>query len=141
MEQRLFGKVAIVTGAGQGIGKGIALRLAREGADVVVAEYNSETAASTAREIKAMERRALAYPVDISGVGEVRTMVDDVVAGLEIVEEALALPLAGPGPAMGSAATGEVGLGQHRQLWSALRRRSLLLVQQPSAYRMSYHGQ
>jgi hypothetical protein len=43
MEQRLFGKVAIVTGAGQGIGKGIALRLAREGADVVVAEYSSES--------------------------------------------------------------------------------------------------
>jgi NAD(P)-dependent dehydrogenase (short-subunit alcohol dehydrogenase family) len=80
MEQRLIGKVAIVTGAGQGIGKGIALRLAREGADVVVAEYNPETAASTAREIRALERRALAYPVDISGVAEVRTMVDDVVA-------------------------------------------------------------
>ncbi len=80
MAQRLFGKVAIVTGAGQGIGKGIALRLAREGADVVVAEYNSETAASTAREIEAIGRRALAYPVDISGVGGVRTMVDDVVA-------------------------------------------------------------
>jgi NAD(P)-dependent dehydrogenase (short-subunit alcohol dehydrogenase family) len=80
MEQRLFGKVAIVTGAGQGIGKGIALRLAREGADVVVAEYSSETAASTAHEIEAIGQRALAYPVDISGVGGVRTMVDDVVA-------------------------------------------------------------
>jgi NAD(P)-dependent dehydrogenase (short-subunit alcohol dehydrogenase family) len=79
MEQRLFGKVAIVTGAGQGIGKEIATRLAREGADVVVAEYNAETAAGTAREIEAIGRRALAYPVDISGVGEVRTMVDDVV--------------------------------------------------------------
>lgn len=80
MEQRLSGKVAIVTGAGQGIGKGIALRLAREGADVVVAEYNSETAASTAHEIEATYQRALAYPVDISDVGAVRQMVDDVVA-------------------------------------------------------------
>jgi NAD(P)-dependent dehydrogenase (short-subunit alcohol dehydrogenase family) len=80
MEQRLFGKVAIVTGAGQGIGKGIALRLAREGADVVVAEYNSETAAATAREVEAIGQRALTCPVDISGVGEVRAMVDDVVA-------------------------------------------------------------
>jgi NAD(P)-dependent dehydrogenase (short-subunit alcohol dehydrogenase family) len=80
MEQRLIGKVAIVTGAGQGIGKGIATRLAREGADVVVAEYNSETAASTASEIEAIGQRALAYPVDISGVDGVRAMVDDVVS-------------------------------------------------------------
>jgi len=80
MEQRLSGKVAIVTGAGQGIGKGIALRLAREGAGVVVAEYNLETAASAAHEIEATYQRALAYPVDISDVGAVRQMVDDVVA-------------------------------------------------------------
>ena len=80
MEQRLLDKVAIVTGAGQGIGKGIALRLAREGADVVVAEYNPETAAGAAHEIKGTGRRVLAYPVDISDVGAVRRMVDDVVA-------------------------------------------------------------
>jgi NAD(P)-dependent dehydrogenase (short-subunit alcohol dehydrogenase family) len=80
MEQRLLGKVAIVTGAGQGIGRGIALRLAREGADVVVAEYNPETAAGAAREIKGTGQRALAYPVDVTDVGAVRQMVDDVVA-------------------------------------------------------------
>jgi NAD(P)-dependent dehydrogenase (short-subunit alcohol dehydrogenase family) len=80
MEERLLGKVAIVTGAGQGIGKGIALRLAREGADVIVAEYNLETAKGTAHEIEATARRSLAYPIDISDVGAVRQMVDDVVA-------------------------------------------------------------
>ncbi len=82
MEQRLTGKVAIVTGAGQGIGKGVALRLAREGADIVVAEYNPETAAAAAGEIEALGRRALAYPIDIADVGAARRMVDEVVTGL-----------------------------------------------------------
>ena len=53
MELRFAGKVAIVTGAGQGIGRGIALRLAREGADLVIAEYNPDTAGDAAREIEA----------------------------------------------------------------------------------------
>jgi NAD(P)-dependent dehydrogenase (short-subunit alcohol dehydrogenase family) len=82
MQPRLLGKVAIVTGAGQGIGKGIALRLAREGADVVVAEYNPQTAADTSQVIEVMGKRALAYPVDISDVAAVRRMVEDVVSQL-----------------------------------------------------------
>jgi NAD(P)-dependent dehydrogenase (short-subunit alcohol dehydrogenase family) len=72
--------VAIVTGAGQGIGKGIALRLAREGAHVVVAEYNPQTAAATAQEIAAPGTPAWGYPVDVSDVTAVRRMVDDVVS-------------------------------------------------------------
>jgi NAD(P)-dependent dehydrogenase (short-subunit alcohol dehydrogenase family) len=81
MEQRLVGKVAVVTGAGQGVGKGIAFRLAQEGAEVVIAEYNRETAGRAADEImEATRQRALAYPVDISNVVAVRRMVDDVVA-------------------------------------------------------------
>ena len=82
MEQRLFGKVAIVTGSGQGIGKGIAQRLAREGAHVVIAEYNAESAAAAAQEIEAAGGRALAYRVDISDVAAVQRMVDDVAAQL-----------------------------------------------------------
>ncbi len=82
MEQRLAGKVALVTGAGQGIGLGIALRLAREGADVVIAEYNPETAGRAAKEIEALGRRALAYPIDISEVAAVKQMVTEVVAAL-----------------------------------------------------------
>ena len=70
-----MGKVAIVTGAGQGIGKAIGLRLAREGADVVVAEYSPETASATAAEIQALGRRAFAYPVDVADVAAVRRMV------------------------------------------------------------------
>ena len=79
MEQNLFDKIAIVTGAGQGIGKGVALRLARAGAHVVVAEYNPETAQATSDEIKALGRRSLAYPVDLSRFDQIQPMVDKVV--------------------------------------------------------------
>lgn len=86
MEQRLLGRIAIVTGAGRGIGKGIALRLAREGTDVVVAEYDHQTADATAREIFALGRKAMAYPVDISDVAAVRRMVDETVARFDHID-------------------------------------------------------
>jgi NAD(P)-dependent dehydrogenase (short-subunit alcohol dehydrogenase family) len=82
MERRLEGKIAIVTGAGQGIGEGIALRLAQEGAAVVAAEYNAETARATAARIQSQGARAIAYPVDVSTGDAVRRMVGDVVDAL-----------------------------------------------------------
>lgn len=75
MEQRLNDKVAIVTGAAQGIGKAVALRLAHEGADIVVADINLQKAEQTAQEI----RRALAYHIDLANVSEIQPMVDTVV--------------------------------------------------------------
>jgi NAD(P)-dependent dehydrogenase (short-subunit alcohol dehydrogenase family) len=80
MQQRFTGKVAIVTGAGQGIGQGVALRLAAEGAAVVIADYNASTAAETGVEIQVAGGAALPYAVNIADVGAVQTMVDDVVA-------------------------------------------------------------
>jgi NAD(P)-dependent dehydrogenase (short-subunit alcohol dehydrogenase family) len=80
MQQRFAGKVAIVTGAGQGIGQGVALRLAAEGAAVVIADYNAGTAAETAVEIQVAGGQALPYAVNIADVGAVQTMMDDVVA-------------------------------------------------------------
>ncbi len=79
MEKQLAGKVAIVTGAGQGIGKGVALRLARDGAHIVVAEYSPETASATAEEIRLLGGRALSYPIDLSQVEQIQPMVERVV--------------------------------------------------------------
>lgn len=68
-------KVAIVTGAGAGIGKAIALRYAREGADVVVAEINEETGPQTAAEVTALGRRGLFVKTDVAKVSEINAMV------------------------------------------------------------------
>ena len=61
----LKGKVAVVTGAGQGIGKGIALGLAEVGAKVAIAEKNPETGPVTEKEIKAMGSDAITVTGDI----------------------------------------------------------------------------
>ncbi len=79
MEQRLSGKVAIVTGAGQGIGKAVALRLAGEGAGIVAVDLNLETAMATARELQALDLRALAYPMDVACLPKVESLVEAVV--------------------------------------------------------------
>ena len=78
--ERFKGQVAIVTGSGQGIGKGIAQRLAREGATVVIADNNPESAAAVANEIESKKGQALAHPIDISDISAVQKMVTDVVA-------------------------------------------------------------
>lgn len=76
----LEGKVAIVTGAGSGIGQGIATVFAKAGADVVIAELNEETADDTRRTIESMGRRALATKTDVTDPGSVTEML---AAGLD----------------------------------------------------------
>ena len=75
---RLREKKAIVTGAGQGIGRGIALKMAHEGADVIIAETNSATGAETAGEIGALGRKALFIPVDVANQSQVQGMMEQV---------------------------------------------------------------
>jgi NAD(P)-dependent dehydrogenase (short-subunit alcohol dehydrogenase family) len=69
------GRVVIVTGAGQGIGRGIALHLGRNGASVVVAEWKEHRAARTVEELTALGVPALAAVCDISKKDEVDAMV------------------------------------------------------------------
>lgn len=80
MEQRLQDRIALVTGAGQGIGKEVALRLAREGASVVAADINQPNAEQTAQEIRASTRKASAAAIDLARLVEIQPLVDRVVA-------------------------------------------------------------
>ena len=63
---RFEGSVALVTGAGQGIGRQIALRLAEAGADVAVADVNADTVRETADAIQGLGRRSVALTVDLA---------------------------------------------------------------------------
>lgn len=70
----LANKVAIVTGASRGIGRAIALKLAREGADVVVTATTLESARNTALEIESLGRKALPLSVDVADATAVTAM-------------------------------------------------------------------
>src|SRR5690349_2393709 len=78
----LEGQVAVVTGGGRGIGKAIALRLAREGVDVAIIDLERETAESTANEISAVGRRAVVKVADISDHAAMGSTIRDVVSDL-----------------------------------------------------------
>jgi NAD(P)-dependent dehydrogenase (short-subunit alcohol dehydrogenase family) len=73
------GKVVIVTGAGQGIGRGVAHRFAQEGAHVVIAEYNQGNAEVVASECTDFGMAALAYSIDIGDIIQIEDMVKRVV--------------------------------------------------------------
>jgi meso-butanediol dehydrogenase / (S,S)-butanediol dehydrogenase / diacetyl reductase len=72
----LKGQIAIVTGAGRGIGRAIALELGRQGADIVIAEMDQAGAKRTAEEVGALGRRSLATATDVTSRADLRAMVD-----------------------------------------------------------------
>jgi meso-butanediol dehydrogenase/(S,S)-butanediol dehydrogenase/diacetyl reductase len=84
----LTGRRALVTGAGRGIGRSIALRLAADGADVVVNDLDPDTAADTAAAIRTLGRQAVSAAGDLSRTATVHAVCDTAVealGGIDIV--------------------------------------------------------
>ena len=75
----LNGKIALVTGAAQGIGRDIALGLAADGADVAICDVNLEAAQKTAADIEAKGRKSLAVKANVAASADVTAMIDQVV--------------------------------------------------------------
>jgi NAD(P)-dependent dehydrogenase (short-subunit alcohol dehydrogenase family) len=82
MMQDLFslkGKVAIVTGAAQGIGREVALGFARYGADIAAVDLNEERLKTLKSEIEAMQRRCLILRIDLADIGQIDAMTQKTV--------------------------------------------------------------
>jgi NAD(P)-dependent dehydrogenase (short-subunit alcohol dehydrogenase family) len=81
-------KVALVTGAGAGIGRAVALRLAHGGAAVVIADVDEEAASSVVREIRSEGERAACIVADVASEADVSRMIDfaeDEFGGLDVL--------------------------------------------------------
>lgn len=70
------GKVALITGAGQGIGRGIALRLASDGADIAIVDVNDEKTQAVADEVRTLGRKATTFKADVTKRDEVYAAID-----------------------------------------------------------------
>jgi NAD(P)-dependent dehydrogenase (short-subunit alcohol dehydrogenase family) len=82
----LDGRVAIVTGAGRGIGRATALELAGHGADVVIADLTEDAAQRVAEEVRAAGRRALGLAVDVTEADDRAAMVEATVRDLSRID-------------------------------------------------------
>ena len=75
MATSMAGKVALITGGGSGIGRATALKVAREGVNVIIADYNPDGALKTVAAIKETGGRADCVAVDVTITGQVELMV------------------------------------------------------------------
>ncbi len=91
---QLDGKVAVITGAGRGIGKAMAIGFAREGADIVAVSRTLAQVEETVRQVKASGRQALAIEADVSRLNDVRSMAEQLqhrFGGLDVLVNNAAL--------------------------------------------------
>lgn len=77
---QLANQIAVVTGAGRGIGRAIALKFAAEGADVVCVSRTQENSDKVANEIRALGRKAWAYGVDVADANAVNAAAEKILA-------------------------------------------------------------
>ena len=77
---QLTNQIAVVTGAGRGIGRAIALKFANEGADVVVVSRTQENSEKVAAEIRALGRKAWAFAVDVADAAAVNAAAEKILA-------------------------------------------------------------
>jgi 3-oxoacyl-[acyl-carrier protein] reductase len=112
---RLDGKIALVTGGGRGIGRGIVLEFAREGADVAVNyRRDRESADVTAREVESLGRRAMVVQADVSDHEAVVRMVAETRSSFGHLD----IAVANSGVASRVAATHELDPGEWRRVMS-----------------------
>lgn len=98
LEKRLEGKRILITGAGSGIGKAMALRFAREGATIVVNDINGENAEKTVKEVKSLGQESLSLVADVTRSDQVKQMVSDYYSKYDALD--LLVNNAGVGSAM-----------------------------------------
>src|ERR1700743_2021288 len=78
--KQLENQIAVVTGAGRGIGRAIALKFAAEGADVVCVSRTAENSEKVAIEVRALGRKAWAHAVDVSDAAAVSAAAEKILA-------------------------------------------------------------
>src|SRR5579871_4615838 len=78
--KQLENQIAVVTGAGRGIGRAIALKFANEGADVVCVSRTAENSEKVAAEVRATGRKAWAHAVDVANAGAVEASAEKILA-------------------------------------------------------------
>lgn len=99
MDLKIKGKTAIVTGSGQGIGRGIALRLAGEGATVVVTDLKKDDAEKVVSEIVSLGGSGLAIPANAAEEGDVDLMVEKSMEAYGAIDILVNNVAGGKGPA------------------------------------------
>jgi len=86
MASDLTGKVSIVTGAAMGLGKAVALRLAKDGSDIVLVDIDAKSMQEAAAEIQALGRKTLIHAVDIAQWNQVKEMADCVIRDFKKID-------------------------------------------------------